>query len=191
MKEVYENKLSPKSLSNLKLAIGRKLDCFYTDLPDSVVEGKVSYSGYQEVILRFEDLDLCIKVEERKAPTEIDADISQISVFPCAREYTEAQCGTTQDEQGELIPDFRKPHPVGRQINRILVMTNIENEPMTFDNGREVWCEDVRGIAFVMDGRMLVIDKGIAFSETWAITLQNGETPQFQEIDDGRIEEVV
>lgn len=188
MKEVYHNKLSEASISNLKSIIGKTLECFYTDLDDSVVDGKVAYSSYQEVILRFADTDLCVKVEERKSPTEIDADISQMSAFPCTREYTEAQCGTTQDEKGSMIPDFRKPHRVGKRIRRILLMTNIENDPMAFDNGREVWCEDIRAVAFVMDDCTLLLDKGISFSETWEVTFQDGETPQLEEVDKVRIE---
>lgn len=188
MKEVYENKISAESISHLKRVIGKTLESFYTDLDDSVDDGEIVYASYQEMILRFADTDLCLKVEERTSPTEIDADISQMSAFPCTREYTEAQCGTTQDGCGCTIPDFRKPHPVGKRIRRIHVMTNIEKEPMTFDNGREVWCEDVRGIAFVMDDCMLVLDKGISFSETWSATFQNGETPQLKEVDEIRIE---
>lgn len=188
MKEIYENKLSAESMSNLKLALGKTLESFYTDLTDTVLNGRMTYSSYQEVILRFVDLDLCIKVEERKNPTENDADISQMSVFPCSREYTEAQCGTTQNGHGNSIPDFRNAHPIGKRIRRIFLVTNLENEPMTFDNGREVWCEDLRGIAFAMGDKTLVLDKGISFSETWDVTLQNGENPKFKDVDEARIE---
>lgn len=181
--EVYRNLLSHHSLDLLKTVKGKRLEGYFVD--DCHGE-----SSFEDVILRFPESDLRVTIKERDNPTEINADISEMSVEPCTREFTEGQVGVRELPDGCTEKLFRLAFPVGKIVKKIILMTDIDNEPMCFDGGREVALEDTCGIAFVMEGKTLVLDKDASFTDIWRVSLQDGETPRFHEVVKSRIEEL-
>lgn len=181
--EIYRNQLSAQSLGNLKMVKGKRLEGYFVD--DR--EGK---SSFEDVILRFHEFDLRVTIKERDNPTEINADISEMSAEPCTREFTEGQVGIRQLPDGGTEKLFRFAFPVGKIVRNVILMTDIDSEPMCFDDGREVFLEDVCGIALVMEGKTLVLDKNDSFTDIWRVSLQKGETPKFHDAAKSRIEEL-
>lgn len=179
--EVYDNRLTLESRNSLASALGKSTDGYFTL---SITEN----DSFEDVILRLEDGYLQVHLQYRENPTEIDEDISELSIAPCPREFAESPVGTIEHDDGTEEPNYRKFHCLDGKIERIAVAINDGGETLRFTGGREIKLIDVCGIAFVLDsGKALVLDKRESYTDFWQISIQPSNAFRF-DVDGAEVE---
>lgn len=180
--EVYDNRLTPESRGCLATAAGKSMAGYYT-------QSDIDTDSFEDVILRFDaGDDLQVHLQYRENPTEIDEDISELSISPCPREFAEKQVGTIERDDGTEEPYYRIFHPLEGKIGRIAVAVFHDPEIWKFPGGRRMKVVDVCGIAFVLDsGKALVLDKRESYTDFWHVSIQPSDAFRF-DVDGAEVE---